>query len=232
LQEKSRRFQGISIEIIKWIAGLTMIIDHVGIVCFHNTQVYPVFRGVGRLAFPLYCFMLVEGFFHTSSLRNYIKRIGIFAILSEIPFNLAITGSVLYPEYQNVMFTLLVGLLTMIGCEYYRKDGHWIYAAIMAWIGIFLADLVQADYGSFGVLLILIFYVCHDKWLARIALTALAFIWKAYWSSSWITGFGMLSVLFISLYKGNRGKKTLPWQVWYLVYPVHLLILGLIRVFW
>lgn len=229
-REKYSRWQGFSIETLKWIAAVTMIVDHIGMVCLHNTSLYGICRAVGRLAFPLYCFMLVEGFFHTSSLHNYVKKIGIFAVLSEIPFDLAITGSILYPEYQNVMFTLLIGLLTMIGCEYYWKDGRWVYAAVIAWIGICLADMIQADYGAFGILLILIFYICHDKMGLRILLTVLTFLWKGYWSSSWITVFGILSMLLISCYKGKRGEKRMPWQFWYLLYPAHLLVLGIVRI--
>ena len=108
---------------LKWIAVITMIIDHTGAVLFPDDM---VFRYIGRIAFPIFCFLLVEGFFHTRDVRKYMLRLGLFALISEIPYDLAFRDTVLEFEHQNVFFALLLGVfyntlnifINIIYCEW------------------------------------------------------------------------------------------------------------------
>lgn len=124
---------------LKWIAIVTMLIDHIGAVLFengfikaYNQQLSGAFsysvthavwyadiwmRRIGRVAFPIFCFLLVEGFFHTSNRKKYALRLGIFALVSEVPFDLAFRSSILEFTYQNVMVTLFIGFLTIWAME-------------------------------------------------------------------------------------------------------------------
>ncbi|MBQ6875773.1 MAG: hypothetical protein IJN46_06025, partial [Lachnospiraceae bacterium] len=122
LKEKtgSSKISGLSADALKWIAMVTMFIDHLAYTSLnpygpHYVEMYTVMRTIGRIAFPLYCFLLVEGFMHTGNYRRYVLRIGLFALLSEIPFDLALMDSVLEFRSNNVFFTLLAGLLLIWG---------------------------------------------------------------------------------------------------------------------
>ena len=91
-----------------------MIIDHTGAVLFPGEL---MFRYIGRISFPIFCFLLTEGFFHTKDVRKYMLRLGIFAVVSEIPYDLAFRGTVLEFEHQNVFFTLFMGVVMMYALE-------------------------------------------------------------------------------------------------------------------
>ena len=93
------RYQRMDGTVLKLIACLSMFIDHLGAVCFSGMM---GFRIIGRLAFPIYCFLLVEGAVHTHDMKKYILRMGIFALISEVPFDLAFYHRLVYTEHQNV----------------------------------------------------------------------------------------------------------------------------------
>lgn len=144
--------RGISGSTLKLIAIFVMLIDHIAATILEQTllsrgffnyntvasidaaniQLYTIYRfmrGIGRLGFPLFCFLLVEGFVHTRNKGKYALRLGIFALISEIPFDLAFHGNAFYFEYQNVFFTLLIGFLVMWGFQVIRdklKDKKWL----------------------------------------------------------------------------------------------------------
>ena len=115
--------RGLSGSALKWIAVISMLVDHAAVVFFVasrevgrpllSADLYIVLRCIGRLAFPLYAFLLAEGFFHTRSVEKYLLRLFLFGVMSEIPFDLAFRGVWLEGTYQNVYFTLALGLLAV-----------------------------------------------------------------------------------------------------------------------
>src|SRR6056297_2543004 len=129
---------------LKLIAITTMLIDHIGAVLFPEII---VFRIIGRLAFPLFAFLLTEGYRHTSNLKSYLIRLGVFALISQYPFWEAFG----YDAGLNIFFTLTLGLIAIYLFEKYQS--------ILPILALsFLADLTHMDYGMFGILLIFLLY--------------------------------------------------------------------------
>lgn len=204
---------------LKKMAMISMLIDHIGFLLIPPGGLYFLFRLVGRLAFPLYAFLLVEGFFHTRDLNGYKKNLLFFALISEIPFNLACNGTVFSLKYQNVFFTLFLGLCMMEVLQRVRGAAEEVLIiavfAVSAWI-------LRCDYQIFGILLILLFY-----WYRRgtCPFAAPGFL-AAYMSLGHFCA-AALSMIPISRYNGMRGRQGNKY-LYYLFYPIHLLILYLI----
>lgn len=202
---------------IKWIAIITMAIDHIGAILFPQ---YQAFRVIGRLAFPLFCFLLVEGFVHTSNIKKYMGRLLIFALIAEIPFDLAFRNQFFAADYQNVFWTLLLGLLVLYFVEKLPKK--WM--GLIAGIGIMiLAHVVNTDYAAGGVLLIFILYWFREKDLLKYIVMALILI-LGYGGVEIV---GLVAIIPMMLYNGHRGKHSMKY-FFYVFYPCHLLILHLI----
>lgn len=255
-QQKGRLLDS---DALKMIAIVTMLIDHIGAALLETVivqggagvpyrfyEVDMVLRSVGRTAFPIFVFLLVEGFFHTRNREKYLGRLLLFSLLSEVPFDLAFFGVPIYGGYQNVFWTLAVGLLVMWGMEKIReirekragaaRTGRQAFAlialealcdALVLAAGCFAADALCTDYGTsgIGILLIVLFYF-GKRWNApRILVCAagyLLFLWEP-----WCIG-GFALILF---YNGARKKRGKGFRYFfYLFYPVHLLIFGLARV--
>lgn len=134
---------GISGSTLKMIAIITMFIDHLGATVLRAitrlpavtsdpslsavwADIYNASRDIGRIAFPIFCFFIVEGFCHTRNVWKYAGRLFLFSFISEIPFDIALKGSWYYPSKQNVYFTLLIGLLVIIGMSYCDKACHYV----------------------------------------------------------------------------------------------------------
>lgn len=178
-------------------------------------------RCAGRLAFPIFAFLLVEGFVHTRHKKAYGLRLFVFALLSEIPFDLAIFGRIFYPGYQNVMFTLLLAFITLCGIERFWK--HRILRMLFPLAGCILAMLLRTDYGGTGAVFIVLLYLLRGSNIQLKATTAMAFL-----ESLSCCGTGALSVFFLRCYRGNEGKW--PGKYWfYFAYPGHLLLLAILH---
>ena len=202
----------------------------------------------GRVAFPIFAFMAVEGYFHTRSFKKYILRMLLFAVLSEIPFDLMYGGTWFYPVHQNVLWTFLLGLLGVWLMEQVRKKGKtWMYLLVCVLVvpaGLVLGTLCMVDYYGVGVLTVFVFYFLHGrKWWCFLGQLA-----ALYWLNVELLGglmypvqlFGMefelcqqglalLALIPIWLYRGRQGYHSKPFQyACYAFYPVHMLILVLL----
>ena len=204
---------------------------------------------IGRLAFPIFAFTLVEGYFHTRSIKRYALRLLTFAVISEIPFNLMLGSSVIYPFHQNVIWTLLIGLWMIHLNELAEKKNKPIVIGLTrlgtVFLGALLGLLSFSDYNAAGVLMILIFYFFRGSTLwCRIGqlvgmyyinfemLKGLVFPVTLGSVSMEIPqqGLAILALIPIWLYRGRKGYSS-KWfqQLCYWFYPAHMLLLWLIR---
>lgn len=225
---------------IKLIAIVAMLIDHIGAIFIpRSNEYYVLFRGIGRLAFPLFVFLMVEGFCHTKNVYKYLLRMGIFALISEIPFDLAFNRSVFHINHQNVFFTLTLGLgmLIIMGkIETLKFDVYALSilqgASLLGFCG--LAFFLKTDYQHLGIIMIMIFYLFRGK-NYYISLAVLGIYLYMYidnissYSSMFYIGLATISTCFLFFYNGTRGKDIK--YLFYIFYPAHLLILFLIRMF-
>lgn len=198
---------------LKILAIISMTIDHIGAVIFQDIL---WMRIVGRIAFPIYCFLLVEGFNYTKSRKKYLVRLLAFAFISEIPFDLAFFGKAFEFGHQNVFFTLFIGFLTMYFCEFASSN---LSKYIMCFAGMVLAGIFRTDYSFFGVALIVIFYLFRDDRLSAFILQAVMNI-----AEGSLQGFAALALIPIGLYKGKQGRKRFQ-MFFYAYYPVHLVVI-------
>lgn len=181
-------------------------------------NVFPIFITIGRLAFPLFCFLLVEGFIHTSNTTKYLVRLFLFALISEIPYDLAFSHQLIDLESQNVFFTLLIGLLVIIGLKKFSTFTvkNVLISLTIVGSGIFLAEWMQTDYGGWiGVLLIVSLYLFRNFPLLKSILGGLILLQNSL--------FGPFAFILIYFYNGKRGRQWKYFFYWF--YPVHLLIL-------
>lgn len=223
---------GISADALKWIALLTMLCDHAGAVLFAQ---YPVMRLIGRTAFPLFVWLLVEGFFHTSSRKKYLGRMAFFALVSELPFDLALYG---HPDRQgqNVFFTLSISLVMLVfleramdACQRKRQAGEKAFLQTLAAVGTVAAAMAAAelfcvDYGGSGPLLAALFYCYKRKGSPGLAVSFLIFCLSMGLLTAMVEIFGIVSVPLIARYNGKRTGRGRG-RLFYLFYPLHLLIL-------
>lgn len=215
---------------LKLIAYVTMLIDHIGAVIvirmlqyYHmmslpisyeslNT-IYMVLRLIGRIAFPIFCYNIVEGYLKTKNFKKYILRMLIFAIVSEVPFDMALFETPFYWLYNNVIWNLLIGLICIFWSEKLARNNKLLEIAIFA-LGAALATVIKSDYYYFGVLFVYIFYASKGNDLSRNVAMTIATIWE-------ITA--PLALIPIQKYNGEKGMATGRWLYWF--YPVHFLIL-------
>lgn len=229
------RFRILSGSALKLIAVAAMIIDHIAAYLMGKDKTvlftlfgkaytrFQVMRWIGRTAFPLYAFLLVEGFFHTRDKKRYAGRLFLFALLSELPWNLVHAGKFWYPKSQNVMFTLLLGFLGMWVIERLEQDGANRKRWACALLGLLVSSvLLHADYGCSGFGFILMLCLLRSMSLYR------AVVGACFLSSRWIAG---LAFIPIALYSGKRGaiRSRFVSLLFYAVYPVHMLVLYFIR---
>ena len=245
MEKKLSNFEFLSGSTLKMIALITMMIDHIGaFLVIYTTPLYNngnelipnaescywIMRQIGRTAFPIFCFLLVEGFLHTKDSFFYLARLMFFSVLSEVPFDLAVSGKWISWKCQNVFFSLLLGLgmlIILTAIEEYRREKMEITCTVSLFdllkgvtvVGtIGIAELINCDYGGKGILLIaILFYARNQRILASIA-GYLSFMWEPYC---------LPAFLLIPFYNGKRGRQMK--YLFYVFYPVHLLVIVVFR---
>lgn len=216
------RYQRLDGTALKLIACLSMFIDHLGAVCFSGMM---GFRIIGRLAFPIYCFLLVEGAVHTHDMKKYILRMGIFALISEVPFDLAFYHRLVYTGHQNVFFTLGLGLLAIWFLEHPIEQldiPDLLYKLLVIIAAGLIAEFFNTDYGFTGIAVICIFYYLRGQPQLKypIAVILLA-------AMGGVEVYAVLALIPILLYNGQRGHQTKVMQYgFYIFYPAHLLLIA------
>lgn len=204
---------------------------------------------VGRIAFPIFAFMIVEGYFHTKNLRNYIGRLLLFAALSEIPFNLAMGSRVFYPVHQNVLWSFLLSLGLIYLNQKANNSSLWkrvLVGSATVVLGYVLGLVTMVDFYHAGVLTVLVFYFFRQKkWWSYIG----QFVCLWYINTELLgglgyeihlgaqtyffarQGFALLALIPIWLYRGKQGyHNKLLQYTYYAFYPLHLLVLGIMKI--
>ena len=244
--------------VLKLIACLTMLIDHVGYIFFPRTY---LLRFIGRIAFPIYCFQIVQGYRHTSNFRGYLGRVALFSLISEVCYDLAFHNTWFDPTDQNVYFTLFLGLLC-IWCTdhmhtYLADHDRALHADLLALLVIAMfcmaARFMQTDYDAVGILYIMAFYyadrmrpahpACASAFLCVVfALIFLAMPIKLHGALPlpdyigsmqrvyWVYSGTFLSLILVHFANGKYGfHSKLLKLAFYLFYPGHLMALYLIH---
>ena len=227
---------------LKTIACITMLIDHIGASCIEAGLLLPeletgevsggawdqlslfqldrVLRFTGRLAFPLFCFLLVEGFVHTHDVKKYVRRLFLFALISEVPFDLAFFRTPFALDHQNVYWTLALGVLAMAGLKRFEKENGLPGWQGLVWAGgcAALALAANTDYNASGVIIICALYLTRANRKRQCLAGALLFMFE-------LTA--PLAFVLVWFYNGQRGAcSPLQKKAFYWFYPVHLLVLA------
>lgn len=243
--ENNLKHFSISAAMLHILAMALMLMDHLWATLFPAQEWLTC---AGRLAFPIFAFMIVEGYFHTHNFKKYALRLLLFAVLSEVPFDLMYGGTWFYPVHQNVIWTLLMGLIgihLMENVRKKRKTPMYLLTAVgVVAVGAVLGTACMVDYYGAGVLTVFIFYFFRKrKWWCL-----LGQILALYWVNVELLGgllyplrlfgmdfeicqqgFALLALLPIWLYRGQQGCHSKLFQyICYAFYPVHMLILVMV----
>ncbi len=206
---------------LKLIAMTAMVIDHVAFIFFFNKPEYSIsyelMRTIGRISFPVFAFLVVEGYFHTHDFGRYAKRLLLFAIITEIPWQL-----INHDGSHNVLFTLLAGLFVLYMIEHWHTTNINIFLLAVTAGG--LLAYFHTDYDWRGLLLILIFYLFKKQPLLQ---TIFGILVMSFYG---LTG-ALLSFLVVNSYNGSRGfiNSFMGKYLVYLIYPCHLMVLWVIH---
>ncbi len=228
---------------LKILAMVFMLLDHLWATIIPGNQ---WMTAVGRLAFPIFAFMISEGYAHTSDFKKYAKRLFIFGLISEIPFNLMSAGSFIYPFHQNVMFTLLLGLLSIREVDRFKQNikvKTGIFCLLKVALFLIIGTVGFVDYGAMGILVIIAFYVFRDIKFGRLfQLASLVLLFIVFFKGLQIVipiagheflfpmqGFGVLSMIPICFYNGKKGANSkLLKHAFYWFYPLHMAAIYLV----
>lgn len=258
------KFQCLSGNALKLIAILTMFIDHLckivlqwllanhwwpmmqaGKITFEQYRSIDYFirfelQGAGTIAFPLFCYLLAEGFRYTRNRKHYICLMLFFAILSEIPFDIAFFAnySILegtfpfYWDYQNVFFTLFLSLVSLVCIDQFSltsdmqttRNKAFVLQVVSVGVVALVSEVIRCDYASMGILFVVAFYLSRKNRIYQILLFLLVYMIT---TGNQPTIYIMIAGLIILLYNGKRGKMKIKYTA-YAFYPAHITLLYLV----
>lgn len=218
-------------DLLKLIAIVSMLIDHVGDVFFPEVG---VFRWIGRLAFPIFCYCLTVGLLYTHDIKRYLLRLGLFALISQPFYILAFHPRDFWAQFTNwnIFFTLFLSLLAMVGL---KERKWWLFA-----LALFVISWWNFDYSSTGIFLMLVFYLCRNHPLAGAALYLLFTLPPSFHfhpgdplnftlgglTLHWTFAVALAAPLIFP--RTHTGLRINKW-VFYAFYPAHLCVIGLVR---
>lgn len=230
-----KKIQFLSAAWLKIIAIISMLADHV-----NKALIYPyldsnqgflafvsdIFDIIGRIAFPLFCFMLVEGYFKTRSRKKYLLNLLIFGVISEVPFDMFTTASYFNMNWNNIMFTLALVLVTIWSIDALKgkmqtlPKALWYFVSFLIIVVMCIVSMfLGIDYEHHAILIGYFFYLFHDT-----PILAIPFGYASMFKEPWaLLGFGLTLT-----YNGERGRQNKMLNYWF--YPVHMLILGILRI--
>ena len=225
-----RKYRFLSQETLKLIACITMFIDHFGEVIVpelptpYIRELYYIFRTIGRISFPIYCFLLVEGMRYTHNPYKYLLRLAIGIPLAELPYDYLFEGRFTW-EYQNVLLTLTLGALMLLCMQKTEKK---MLKALLVIPFALLAELCKCDYGGFGIGIIAVFAFVDRLNLQAIGVLLLGLAMVSARGIP-VQPFAVLAMIPIAGYSGVKRtrSKVIQWG-FYMFYPMHMLILWLI----
>lgn len=250
---------------LKWIAILCMIVNHIGVgfLRYGDATIFgrnlSTFYEIGRPTFVIFAYLLTEGYIHTRSKAKYLRNLAIFALVSEVPFNLCFYGVLLMPLHQNVFITLTLGLVALWAIDsaidalrlttlmrtspLIATIAASLVTTIIATVVAVIADAAHSDYRANGIAAIVIIGVGRRLVTAAGARWPVAFIERPWLTAlltvvvvevafvfQWTNPLMHLGVILIALYDGTRGKQS-KW-LFYIIYPAHLLIIALAATGW
>lgn len=206
---------------IKLLAVVTMVIDHIGIFFFPQEF---VFRLIGRIAFPLFAWLIANGAYHTRNIRQYIFRIFLLAVISQVPYMMAKRLVDQSSWDLNVLFTLGLGLTAIM---FIRKTKNWLFWILISLMFGLTAQLLHMDYGLIGVLMIVCFYLFFNNFtymfLSQLALTLLLCVHQTEYAAGSIQYFGLFALFFLWFYNKKEGMKLK--YAFYLFYPLQFVVI-------
>jgi hypothetical protein len=226
--------------VFKFIAAFSMFLDHFAVIILDvDSTLYFIFRILGRIAFVLFAYMIVEGFFKTRNLKKYFLRLLGFAVIIELFIvGYYFVSDVNYILHFNVIWPLVFGLLGLI---LFKQKSFWIRLLVIPLV--FFAEYINTPYGAYGVLMIIIFALYPNNVTKLLFVIALNFLFievpllsylelgnlARYNKDMWFQWFSILGMVFIFLYNGKLGKIKTKW-FFYIFYPSHLIMIYLIQV--
>ena len=211
---------------IKIIAMITMVIDHVGAIFFPELT---ILRIIGRLSFPLFCFLAVQAYIHTGNIYRYLGRLAVCALVSEIFYDLAFFGTINLNSH-NGLFTLLAGVASLMVMS---RQGY-VTGCVFTIVSGYFLNMLHVNYGLYGTVLIVLIYFayrfCMETQKSMFLSWGIVGLYMVFFKAD-IQAFGVFAIIFMVLYSGQKGYESKHMRTFfYIFYPLHLLIIDVVNI--